>query len=112
MNAGLQAEARATRRPYTVYRNPKNALVVVASPARAVADQAEIEEHGDNERDQIQPFHRMMRVDDPRIHDGGHRKKNKSDEDEHQRMVGSFKKIREQVQQDNRDSRECESQQQ
>src|SRR5580692_2569191 len=80
-------------------RLPAGNLVSAATTARSMAEQAEIDEHGYYDRDQIESLDGLVRIDNPCVDDGGHRQENEAQNDQQQRMVGSLEKIREEEQQ-------------
>src|ERR1035438_7358399 len=86
--------------------------LVPAATAGPVTNQAEIDEHRNNDCDEVKPFDGMVRIHDPRIDDGGHWQENEADDDEQQRMISPLEKIREEEKQDDRYSGKREGQQQ
>jgi len=72
-------------------------------------DQAEIDEHRDNDRDQIKSFDGMVGVHHPRIDDGGHWQEDEAEKRDKEAVIGVVQVAGEQPHQEKNYAREQEN---
>src|SRR5262249_46031539 len=82
--------------------------IPAASMPFSATPSAGIDQHRQNNEDQIQPIERTVVVHEPRIHDGGYRQEDESEQRQQGSMISALQGGREEENQGEHNSRECE----